>query len=303
MISGSRTKYYFPEEVVVLEIEGDRKAFWKDGLKAHGIDHENLYAVRNWFLDPERDYVPKAQGQEVILRLTSSAKMSKSKKNVVDPMHIIAAYGADTARWFVLSDSPPERDVEWTASGAEAAEKHLARVWRMATEMAAEPEARSQESDEGLARVLHKTIHDVTLSIESFGFNAAIAKLYGLTSALGKSGASAAARRQTMRRLAQLMSPMTPHLSEEIWALLGGTGLIANAPWPIADPALLIDDSVTLPIQINGKRRGEITVPRDMGSADIETLVLANPDVIRVLDGAAPKKLIVVPGRIVNVVV
>ena len=240
-------------------------------------------------------------GQQV--EIIPSAKMSKSKKNVVDPMNIIAAYGADTARWFVLSDSPPERDVEWTASGADAAEKHLARVWRIASEIAADTEARSSESDEGLRRAMHKTIHDVTQGVESFGFNAAIAKLYGFTTALGKSTASASAQKRAMQTLAQLMSPMTPHLSEEIWALLGGTGLIANAPWPVADPALLVDDTITLPIQINGKRRGEITVPRDMATAEIEALTMAHADVIKALAGAAPKKLIVVPGRIVNVVV
>ena len=240
-------------------------------------------------------------GQQV--EIIPSAKMSKSKKNVVDPMNIIAAYGADTARWFVLSDSPPERDVEWTASGADAAEKHLARVWRIASEIAADTETRSSESDEGLRRAMHKTIHDVTQGVESFGFNAAIAKLYGFTTALGKSTASASAQKRAMQTLAQLMSPMTPHLSEEIWALLGGTGLIANAPWPVADPALLVDDTITLPIQINGKRRGEITVPRDMATAEIEALTMAHADVIKALAGAAPKKLIVVPGRIVNVVV
>jgi leucyl-tRNA synthetase len=232
-----------------------------------------------------------------------SAKMSKSKKNVVDPMNIIAAYGADTARWFVLSDSPPERDVEWTASGADAASKHLGRVWGLCDRIGEMDPSLPGEGDDDLLRAMHRAIHDVTVGIEGFGFNAAIAKLYGFTSALSKSKAGAATQKIAIRTLAQLMSPMTPHLAEDIWAHQGGTGLIANAPWPVADPAMLIDDTVTLPIQINGKRRGEITVPRDMGSADIEALVLANTDVIRVLDGASPKKLIVVPGRIVNVVV
>ena len=236
------------------------------------------------------------------LKVTPSAKMSKSKNNVVDPIEIINAYGADTARWFVLSDSPPERDVEWTASGAEAAHKHLSRVYRIAAEIAAS-DAGTQEADSDLLRETHKAIRDVTLGVESFGFNASIAKLYGFTNTLQKSKAGAGAKRDAMKVLAQLMSPMTPHLAEDIWQLLGGEGLILNAPWPIADEALLVEASVTMPIQINGKRRAEITVPADMSKEEVEKLALAHDAVQKVLDGGAPKKLIVVPGRIVNVVV
>jgi leucyl-tRNA synthetase len=227
--------------------------------------------------------------------------MSKSKNNVVDPMAIIAQYGADTARWFVLSDSPPERDVEWTASGAEAAHKHLARVYRIAAEIAGS-ETAATDQDEALLREMHKAIHDVTQGVESFGFNASIAKLYGFTNALSKSKAGSAAKRQAALTLAQLMSPMTPHLSEEIWQTLGGEGLIANAPWPVADEAMLVEDTVTLPIQINGKRRGEIDVAKDLSKDEVEKLALAHEAVVRALDGATPKKVIVVPGRIVNIV-
>ncbi|MEJ6477588.1 MAG: leucine--tRNA ligase [Octadecabacter sp.] len=232
-----------------------------------------------------------------------SAKMSKSKNNVVDPVAIIDQYGADTARWFVLSDSPPERDVEWTASGAEAAFKHLSRVHRIAGDIAENNDVAAPESDAQLIREMHKAIFDVTQGVESFGFNASIAKLYGFTNTLGKSRAGKDAKRTAMRTLAQLMSPMTPHLAEDIWAMLGGEGLIANAPWPVADEAMLIEDTVTLPIQINGKRRSEIAVPADMPKEEIEKLVLADKAVVRILEGAAPKKLIVVPGRIVNVVI
>jgi len=242
-----------------------------------------------------------ADGTQV--EVIPSAKMSKSKNNVVDPVAIIDQYGADTARWFVLSDSPPERDVEWTASGAEAAFKHLSRVHRIANDIAQSSESATREADEQLAREMHKTIFDVTQGVESFGFNASIAKLYAFTNTLAKSKAGADAKRTAMRTLAQLMSPMTPHLAEDIWAMLGGDGLIANAPWPVADDAMLVEDSVTLPIQINGKRRSEITVPKDMAKDEIEKLVLADQAVLRTLDGAAPKKLIVVPGRIVNVVI
>ncbi|WP_281980896.1 leucine--tRNA ligase [Thalassorhabdomicrobium marinisediminis] len=234
--------------------------------------------------------------------IVPSAKMSKSKNNVVDPVAIIEQYGADTARWFVLSDSPPERDVEWTASGAEAAYKHLARVHRIASDIATGDVA-ANDADEALLRDMHKAIVDVTNGVESFGFNAAIAKLYGFTATLAKSKAGSTAKREAMKTLAQLMSPMTPHLAEDIWALLGGEGLIANAPWPQADEAMLVEDTITLPIQINGKRRSEIAVPKDMPKDEVEKLALADEAVIKALDGGAPKKLIVVPGRIINVVI
>ncbi|WP_179378147.1 leucine--tRNA ligase [Jannaschia marina] len=241
----------------------------------------------------------KATGET--FEIIPSAKMSKSKKNVVDPMDIIASYGADTARWFVLSDSPPERDVEWTAAGAEATHKHLRRVHRLATDIARADRA-PNAADADLAKAAARAIHEVTEGIEGFAFNKSVAKLYEFTATLHKSDAGADARRDAMRTLAQLMAPMTPHLAEEIWALMGGEGFVARAPWPKADPALLQDDSVTLPVQVNGKRRSEITVPKDMPKPEIEAMVLADDAVQRILDGAAPKKLIVVPGRIVNVV-
>ncbi len=232
-----------------------------------------------------------------------SAKMSKSKKNVVDPINIISSYGADTARWFVLSDSPPERDVEWTASGAEAAYKHLSRVHRIVTEIASNEEAATPEADDALLKEMHKAIHDVTMGVESFGFNAAIARLYAFSNTLSKSTAGTDAKKQAATALAQLMSPMTPHLSEELWSILGHKGLITGAVWPRADPAMLIEDTVTMPIQINGKRRSEINVSKDLSKEELEKLALADQAVIRALDGAVPKKLIVVPGRIVNVVI
>ena len=261
-----RPVFHYPEDV---DVKGDQ-AFLKDG------------------------------GTEV--EIIPSAKMSKSKNNVVDPLNIISAFGADTARWFVLSDSPPERDVEWTASGAEAAYKHLGRVWNISDRIAAMDDA-AGEGDDDLRKQMHKTIHDVTMAIESFGFNAAIAKLYGFTATLQKSKASKAAQREAVMTLAQLMAPMTPHLAEDIWAMQGGDGLIAVADWPVAEEAMLKDDTVTLPIQVNGKRRGEIDVPADMPKDEVEKLALAHPSVIRILDGGTPKKVIVVPGRIVNVVV
>ncbi|MGR3511395.1 MAG: leucine--tRNA ligase [Paracoccaceae bacterium] len=238
-------------------------------------------------------------GTEV--QIIPSAKMSKSKNNVVDPVAIIDQYGADTARWFVLSDSPPERDVEWTAAGAEAAFKHLSRVHRISADIAEGKDTGTD--DDGLRKALHKTIHDVTMGVESFGFNAAIAKLYAFTNVLAKSKASHAARREAMMTLAKLMAPMTPHLAEEVWAMQGGEGLIANASWPTVDESLLVEDTVRLPIQVNGKRRSEITVAKDLPKDEVEKLALADEAVVKALAGGQPKKLIVVPGRIVNVVI
>ncbi|MGY6548049.1 MAG: leucine--tRNA ligase [Roseinatronobacter sp.] len=243
----------------------------------------------------------KATGAPV--RIIPSAKMSKSKKNVVDPVNIIRAFGADTARWFVMSDSPPERDVEWTSSGAEATFKYLGRVWALSHRIAAMDDGAAGDPDADLARALHRTIADVTRAIENFAFNKAIAELYAFTNILSKSTASGAAQKDAMRVFAQIMAPMVPHLAEEIWTMQGGQGLVAQAPWPTADPALLVRDTVILPIQINGKRRSEIEVPADLAKEEVEKLALANDAVARALNGGAPRKLIVVPGRIVNVVI
>ena len=238
-----------------------------------------------------------------VVEVIPSAKMSKSKKNVVDPMNIISAFGADTARWFVMSDSPPERDVEWTASGAEATFKHLSRVWALSVRVAEMPLDHKGEGDADLLRATHRAIAEVTAGIEGFAFNKAIAKLYEFTNAIGRASASTIAMKDALRILAQLMQPMTPHIAEAVWSAQGGVGLCAQAPWPKADPALLEDDTVILPIQINGKRRAEISVPKAMPAAEVEKLALANEDVLRFLAGQPIKKLIVVPGRIINVVV
>jgi leucyl-tRNA synthetase len=284
------------------------QALFTQGMVTHAIYQSRGEAGRPVFHYPEEVELKEGRaflkdgGAEV--EIIPSAKMSKSKNNVVDPVRIIEAYGADTARWFVLSDSPPERDVEWTASGADAAFRHLGRVHRLVTEIAALPDAPAGEdgADLELRRATHRTIHDVTMGIESFGFNAAIARLYAFTNTLLKSKAGPGARREAARVLAQLMAPMTPHLAEECWALLGGEGLVTGAPWPQADEAMLVEDSVTLPIQINGKRKSEITVAKDLAKEEVEKLVLADNAVQKALEGGAPKKLIVVPGRIVNVV-
>ncbi|SFD85502.1 leucyl-tRNA synthetase [Sulfitobacter brevis] len=276
-------------------------ALFTQGMVTHEIYQTREDNGRPVYHLPE-DVTDGKLADGTAVEIIPSAKMSKSKKNVVDPLSIISAYGADTARWFVLSDSPPERDVEWTASGADAAFKHLGRVWNISERILEMAPDTAGEGDDALLRAMHKTINDVTMGVESFGFNAAIAKLYAFTATLQKSKAGQAAQRQAIMTLAQLMSPMTPHLAEDIWAAQGGEGLIVTAPWPKADEAMLVDDTVTLPIQINGKRRAEIQVPADMPKEEVEKIALAHEAVIRTLDGATPKKVIVVPGRIVNVV-
>jgi len=239
-------------------------------------------------------------GQKVTVG--QSIKMSKSKKNVVDPDDIIDQYGADTARWFVMSDSPPERDVEWTASGAEAAWKHLQRVWRLTVEIT-EDSSSDTSKDIELEKAKNIAIDAVTNGVEGFAFNKSIAALYQFTNILAKSAASKNAKIDAMLTMAQLMQPMTPHLAEEIWSTLGGDGLVTEAKWPILDASMLINDMIVLPIQVNGKRRDEIQVNVDLSKDEIEKIVLERQSVLRILDGNAPKKIIVVPGKIVNVVI
>ncbi|WP_296640513.1 leucine--tRNA ligase [Roseinatronobacter sp.] len=278
-------------------------ALFTQGMVTHEIYTTQDAKGRAIYHLPEdvEDRKLKATGEAV--RIIPSAKMSKSKKNVVDPVNIIEAFGADTARWFVLSDSPPERDVEWTSAGAEATYKHLNRVWMLCDRIAAMDIGQPSDADTDLLRATHRAIDAVTKAVENFAFNKAIAELYAFTNTLSKSKASGAAQVTALKTLAQLMAPMVPHLAEDIWSRLGGEGLVAQAAWPKADPAMLVADSVTLPIQINGKRRSEITVAADASKEEVEKLALADDAVVKALAGNPPRKLIVVPGRIVNVVV
>ena len=281
-------------------------ALFTQGMVTHAIYERDNENGRPTYFYPEEVEIKdgkaflKCDGSEV--KIIPSAKMSKSKNNVVDPVAIIDDFGADTARWFVLSDSPPERDVEWTASGVEAANRHLNRVYKIVSEITKD-NTPNNENDTSLTKETHKAIHDVTMGLESFGFNSAIARLYGFTNILAKSKAGADAKQAAAKALVQLMGPMTPHLAEELWADLGGDGLVVSADWPKADPNFLIDDEITLPVQINGKRRTEITVPQDTDLVEIEKITLRCEAVVKALNGNTPKKIIVVPGRIVNVVV
>ena len=213
-------------------------ALFTQGMVTHAIYKSSGNDGRDVFHFPEE--VELREGKAYLieggkeLEIVPSAKMSKSKNNVVDPVNIVDAFGADTARWFVLSDSPPERDVEWTTSGAEAAHKHLSRVYRIVDEIV-KNDVPANIHDETLLKEMHKTTHDVTQAIESFGFNAAIARLYSFTNILAKSKAGTKAKLAAAKTLAVLMSPMTPHLSEEIWENLGQKNLVARQPWPTAD--------------------------------------------------------------------
>jgi leucyl-tRNA synthetase len=223
-------------------------------------------------------------------------KMSKSKRNTVDPEPILAKYGADAVRWFMLSDSPPERDLEWSEAGIEGASRLVQRIWRLATAKPAR-----QGFDDALRRKLHRTIAAVTESIEGLQFNKAVAAIYELTSAIEKASPSAD-RHAAIDTLLVLIAPMAPHLAEEAWAARGNTAMIVDAGWPIADPSMLIDDQVTLAVQVNGKLRDTVSVPRGLDRAAVEALALASGNVQRQLAGAAPRKIIVVPDRLVNIV-
>jgi leucyl-tRNA synthetase len=223
-------------------------------------------------------------------------KMSKSKKNVVDPDTIVDRFGADAVRWFMLSDSPPERDLPWSEAGIEGCWRFVQRLWRLFASF----EAGSGE-DGAIERKLHRTIDAVGRDIAALAFNKAVARIYELTSAVEKAPPSAS-RSHAIRTLVQLVAPMMPHLAEEAWAMLGQEGLVAESAWPGFDPALLVEDEVTIAIQVKGKLRDTLTVAKGLPDADLEALALASDKVQRSLDGAEVRKVIVVPDRLVNIV-
>jgi leucyl-tRNA synthetase len=243
--------------------------------------------------------------------------MSKSKKNTVDPDDIIAAYGADTARWFMLSDSPPDRDVIWSEEGVQGAWRFVQRLWRLVGEIAdiEAPATRPAQFGEGalsVRKAAHRALSHVTDDISKLRFNRCVAHIYECANALSDAigGAESAptpdfawALRESGDILVRLFHPMMPHLAEECWAALGHKALVSTEPWPQVEPDLLVENAITLPVQVNGKKRAEVTVNRAATNAEIEAAVLALDDVKKALDGKGPKKVIVVPQRIVNVVV
>ena len=275
------------------------------GLFTQGmVTHETFRSEDGRWLSPaEVDYraepptpgfIESATGQPV--KVGGVEKMSKSKKNVVAPEDIFEQYGVDAARLFVLSDSPPERDVQWTTSGVEGAWRFVNRVW-------AEVEAGADGGgapDEALERATHKLIKAVTEGVEGFRFNSAVAQFYAFLNVLKAHGG--ADRRAALRRFVLLIAPFVPHLAEAGWARLGGEGLAVDQPWPSFDPALAADDELTLPVQINGKRRGEIRAPAGAPDDEVRRIALDDADVARHLDGLAVRKVIVVKDRIVNIV-
>ncbi len=236
-------------------------------------------------------------------------KMSKSKKNVVDPDDIIASYGADTARWFMLSDSPPERDVIWTEDGVQGASRFVQRVWRMVGEVAEGGAEPAGTDNQAVLKAAHKALAAVGEDIERLRFNRCVAHVYELANSLQEAVAAerghapSPALREATLILVQLIAPMMPHLAEACWTALGQDGLVAEAGWPEVRGDLLVEDSVTLPVQINGRKRADVTVPRDADQAAVQAAVLALEPVQRALEGKPPRKVIVVPLRIVNIVV
>jgi leucyl-tRNA synthetase len=223
-------------------------------------------------------------------------KMSKSKKNVVDPAPYIDRFGADAVRWFMLSDSPPERDLPWSEAGIEGCARFVQRLWRIAT-----APANGSGAGADLARLTHRTIAGVAADIEALAFNKAVAKIYELASGIEKA-APGSERAAAVAVLPHLVSPMMPHLAEALHAETGGSGLVAEAEWPAHDPALLVDTQVTIAVQVKGKLRDTLTVAKGLPQDELQALALASEKVQRSLDGAEIRKVIVVPDRLVNIV-
>ncbi|WP_417840528.1 leucine--tRNA ligase [Terasakiella sp.] len=289
------------------------------GLLTQGMICHETYkdADGNWMLPS--DAVRNEDGQVIhkndgrTVNVGPSIKMSKSKKNVVDPELIISSYGADTARLFMLSDSPPERDLEWTDSGVDGAWRYLNRLWRLITEPkaaypakdTAQPATLSDEAQKVRAQV-HKTIAAVTDDLGKFHFNKAVARLRELTNTLGTldgvEGDDAWVLREGYEYLVRLIAPMTPHIAAELWAELGHDSILCEVSWPVADDSLLKEDTIVMPIQVNGKRRDQLEIPVGMDVKEIEKLALASEKVQAILDGKPARKVIVVPKRIINVV-
>ena len=268
---------------------------------AGALDEKGVPIPQTWYFSPS-EVVRTADGATLLdgteVDVGRVEKMSKSKKNTVDPEPIVDQYGADATRWFMLSDSPPERDLPWSESGIEGAWRFTQRLWRLFDGA----ETGSEGRDAALDRKLHQTIAGIAADIEALSFNKAVAKLYELVNAIEKAAPSAS-RAAAIRTLMLLVAPMAPHLAEEAWAAAGNEDLIADAAWPTVDPALLVEDEVTIAIQVNGKLRDTLKLPKGAPREDVEAAALASEHVVRTLDGKPPRKVIVVPDRLVNLVV
>ena len=281
------------------------------GLFTQGmLTHETYRRADGAWIDPAEVRVDAVNGRRVaiedktgdILQIGDIEKMSKSKRNVISPLEVIDSYGVDAARLFLLSDSPPERDVQWTTGGIEGAWRLVNRVW---AEIDAERSAGSPDAaaSAALRRAAHKTIKAVTEGFDGFRFNSAIARLYEFLNAIRQhAGADADARAEALRALTLLIQPIAPHLAESCWERLGGDGLAVDAPWPAFDPALAADDELVLPVQINGRRRSEIRVPAGAAEEAVKAAALDDGAVAGHLAGMTVRKVIVVQDRIVNIV-
>ncbi|MDC1381985.1 leucine--tRNA ligase [Candidatus Puniceispirillum sp.] len=299
-------------KVGYLNLDEPFTSLMTQGMVCHQTfkDQNGKWLFPNDVMKEGSDWITVAGGHPVVAGRIE--KMSKSKKNVVDPELIIENYGADTARLFMLSDSPPERDMEWTESGVEGAARFLKRVYQMAQDPTLAPVGAtilpdSEGSARTLIRVVHKSIISLSDDIENFRFNRAVAQLHILANTitnvkLADRGA-AEAKRFGIETLAQLLSPLSPHVAEEIWQCLEHDNMLANGTWPKADESIATDDKVNIGIQVNGKLRDTISLPRDSDNADAEARALESPAVLRYLDNKAPKKIIVVKNRIINVVI
>ena len=278
-----------------LDVEEPFKGLFTQGM----VTHVTFQDSEGRWLTPE-----EAEGHPGPVTRGRIEKMSKSKRNTVAPEPIVDQYGADSLRWFMLSDSPPERDLEWSEAGIQGSWRFVQRIWRLAAEEAGRGSSTwlgHDGEDIALDRKVHRTIAAVGANIEGLAFNKAVANLYELTNALEKSPASPS-RSRAVETLIRLAAPMVPHLAEEAWTAMGQEGLIALADWPVADPALLVEEEVTIAVQVNGKLRDTLTAPKGTAKETLEEMALASEKVIRILEGKPPRKVIVVADRLVNLV-
>jgi len=287
------------------------------GLFTQGMVVHETYKAQDgsWLQPSEIDLSGEGENRVAVHAQTGESvviggieKMSKSKRNTVDPDDIIGTYGADTARWFVLSDSPPDRDVIWTEAGVEGAHRFVQRLWRLVHNVKDRVDG-GASADAGLPlrKATHKTLANVDEMIPNLRYNSAVAQIYTLVNEIEQALKSPAmpldALREAVSITLQMIAPMMPHLAEECWTALGNDLMISQAPWPQLDESLLVESNIILPVQINGKRKGEVSVPVELDKSGVEKVVLMESFVRSALSGKEPKKIVVVPGRIVNVVI